>query len=108
MTARQFSVPPVFGRRLRRERSRRGWSMRDLAARCGEGFSPNTVQRAEDGRDITLSGAIVLAAALGTSLDALLATGECEVCDGMPPAGFICSECGRRNVKDAATREDPT
>jgi transcriptional regulator with XRE-family HTH domain len=108
MTARQFSVPPVFGRRLQRERSRRGWSMRDLAARCGEGFSQNTVKRAEDGSDLHLSHAIALATALGTSLDALLAESPCGTCDGMPPTGFICSECGRGNVKDAATREDPT
>jgi transcriptional regulator with XRE-family HTH domain len=102
MTARQFSVPPVFGRRLQREREARHWSLREAGDRSG--LSASTVMRAEAGTDMALSGAIRLAGVYGTSLDALLAEGECGVCDGMPPTGFICGACGRGDVKGAATR----
>jgi transcriptional regulator with XRE-family HTH domain len=106
MTARQFSVPPVFGRRLQRERESRHWSLREAGDRSG--LSASTVMRAEAGTDMALSGAIRLAGVYGTSLDALLAEGVCGTCDGMPPAGFICSECGRGNVKDATAKGSVT
>ena len=59
------------------------------------GLWPSTIMRAEKGSDVALSSAITLAALYGVSLDALLADAGCETCDGMPPAGFICSACGR-------------
>jgi transcriptional regulator with XRE-family HTH domain len=102
MTARQFSVPPVFGRRLQRERESRHWSLREAGKESG--LSASTVMRAEAGTDMALSGAIRLAQVYGVGLDALLAEAECGTCDGTPPSGFICSECGRGNVKDATTR----
>jgi len=93
MTSRQQPVPAVFGRRLQREREARHWSMRDAGGKCG--LSASTVMRAERGDDPVLSTAISLAALYGVSLDALLAEASCAVCDGMPPAGFICSACSR-------------
>ena len=93
MSGRQHSVPPVFGRRLQRERENRHWTMRDVSKKSG--LWPSTIMRAEKGSDVSLSNAVALAALYGTSLDALLAEMVCETCDGMPPAGFICSACGR-------------
>ena len=104
MTARQHEVPAIFGRRLIRERESRGWSMRETGAKTG--LSASTVMRAEVGQDCALSTAIALAAAYGLSIGDLLAEGPCDRCDGKPPAGFICGECGRGGIrKDAATRE---
>ena len=96
MTARQHRVPSWFGGRLRAERERRGWSMRDLSGRCG--VNASTILRAEHGGDISLALALAMAAALGVPLGRLVAETPCPVCDGMPPAGFICGECGRGGV----------
>jgi transcriptional regulator with XRE-family HTH domain len=93
MTASQQGVPAAFGHRLKRERERRGWSMRDLSARSGT--TVNSISRAEHGGDVNLSTAIAMAAALGLSLGVLLDEKECARCDGKPPAGFICMACGQ-------------
>jgi transcriptional regulator with XRE-family HTH domain len=101
------SVPPVFGRRLRAERERRDLTLRQLATACR--VNANTVLRAEQGRDVALSIASALAAGLGLPLSALLAELKCGRCDGTPPAGFICGECGRTRmaaVNDQQRRED--
>ncbi len=57
-------------------------------------MNASTILHIEQGRDMALSSAISLIAALGLGLDWLLSEPECEVCDGMPPAGFICGRCG--------------
>ena len=93
MSGRQHAIPSVFGRRLQRERENRHWTMRVTAEKCG--LWPSTIMRAEKGSDVALSNAVALAALYGLSLDALLAGTPCETCDGLPPAGFICSACGR-------------
>jgi transcriptional regulator with XRE-family HTH domain len=95
MTARQQSVPPWFGQRIKRERERRGWSQRELARKAG--ISQATPIRVEAGQDLALSSAIALSSALGLSLDALLAEPVCGVCDGEPPEGFICTGCSRKS-----------
>ena len=95
----RHEVPEVFGRRIQRERQRRRWNLRELGDKCG-GISANTILRVEAGQNLTLGVAVALAKALGVSLDSLLAEVECETCDGMPPAGFICSECGRGATGD--------
>jgi transcriptional regulator with XRE-family HTH domain len=102
VTGRQQSVPPVFGRRLQREREARHWSLREAAAKSG--LSASTILRAEAGQDMALSGAIQLAAVYSLSFDALLADPACEVCDGIPPAGFACLSCGSGN-REIATGE---
>ena len=96
MTARQQKVPAIFGRRVRCERKRHGWSMRELSIKADVSIA--TVHGAENGKDPALSSAIALAAALGLSLGTLLAEPECARCDGKPPAGFICSACGREGA----------
>jgi transcriptional regulator with XRE-family HTH domain len=93
MTVSRHSLPSAFGRRLQRERESRHWSMREVSGKCG--LAPSTIMRAEKGSDVSLGNAAALAALYGVSLDALLAEVTCDVCDGMPPAGFICSACKR-------------
>lgn len=104
VTARQQSVPPVFGRRLQRERSARQWTLREAAGKCG--LNASTIMRVEAGSDAEFSSAIILARLYGRSMDALLAASACETCDGMPPEGFICAACGAGR-QDAATGEGP-
>jgi transcriptional regulator with XRE-family HTH domain len=93
----RHSVPAVFGRRVRRERERRGWNLRQLGDASG-GVSVNTVMRVEAGNDVMLSNAIMLSAAFGASLGDMLDESSCQTCDGIPPAGFICKECGREGA----------
>ena len=85
-------IPPVYGSRVRRIRKREGLSVRELSEKSG--MSHSTVQRAEQGQDAALSTWLALASALGVPAVVLLADPSCGVCDGMPPVGFICSECG--------------
>ena len=49
----------------------------------------------EYGQDGSLSTFLALAGALEVPAAVLLADPPCKLCDGTPPAGFICSECGR-------------
>lgn len=85
----------LFGEKVKRERTERDWSIRDLCEKAG-GLSPATVHRAEKGTtEVWLSVAARIAVALGTPLGDLVATPVCRQCDGSPPAGFICSACGR-------------
>ena len=93
MTERQQVVPAWVGRRIIREREKRKLSMRQLAAKAG--VSASTVMRAELGCDIALSTAFARASVLDTSAGALLAEPVCATCDGIPPEGFTCNDCGR-------------
>ena len=93
MSASQQEVPAIFGQRIKRERERRGWNVRDLRTKCG--VSINSISRTERGHDVMLSNAIAITAALGLSLSVLLDERECGRCDGEPPAGFICMACGQ-------------
>ena len=95
--ARRHKAPPWFGERLQRERENRGWTLRDMAGKSG--VAASTPLRAEAGHDISLGTAIAFSSALGLSLDELLAEPECGLCDGKPPEGFICGECGRAATK---------
>ena len=65
-------VHPAFGRNLVTARYRRGWTLRQAAAKAG--LSWMTLHRAENGREITLTTALKAAAAYGVTLDDL--TGE--------------------------------
>ena len=102
MTARQKSIPPVFGRRIQRLREARHWSLRDAAEKCGFAAA-STIMRAEQGSDVALSSAIAIAAMYGVPLSVLLAESACETCDGMPPDGFICAACGAGGTSAATT-----
>ena len=60
-----------LGVRLARHRADRGWSLKQAAA--ASGVPHMTIHRAEHGADIGVSIAARLAAAYGTTLDALTA-----------------------------------
>jgi transcriptional regulator with XRE-family HTH domain len=101
-------IPPVYGQRLRRARRAKGWSIRELTVKSG--LAHSTIVRAEQGQDPTLATFLALAAALEVPPAAMLADPSCGLCDGMPPAGFICSECGAPETKtttETDNREDP-
>ena len=83
----------IAGKRLRQARHAQKLSMRDLQAKACLS-SPSVVSRAEQGFNTTFTTMVAMAAALGVSLDALIAPTVCIICDGMPPAGFTCLNCG--------------
>ena len=70
----------------------RGWSKVDLARAAG---SQNAdVTRAVNGQACSLALAGRIAAALGRALADMVQPVGCGTCDGSPPAGFSCLECG--------------
>ena len=93
---RHAEIPPWFGHRLKRERERRSWTLRDVSGKSG--VATATVLRMENGNDASLSTVVAVTSALGLSIDALTAETECAACDGAPPEGFICSECRREGT----------
>lgn len=60
----------TFGRNLARHRQTRHWTFRQAAQASGVGFM--VIHRAEHGASISVFSAARLAAAYGTTLDALL------------------------------------
>ena len=87
-------ILPVYGRRIQRERHRKGWTLRQLVK--ASGMSTSTVARLESGQDASLSTFLAVAAALEVPASVLLADPSCWLCDGSPPPGMICSECDPR------------
>ena len=88
-------VHALFSRRVLRERTRQGLSVREMAARSGGRLSPSTISRAEAGREVWLTAALAIADVLGMTLADMFTPPECTHCDGSPPAGFSCPDCGR-------------
>jgi DNA-binding Xre family transcriptional regulator/quercetin dioxygenase-like cupin family protein len=71
-------VETVVRQRIRGLRVARGWSLDELATRCL--LSPSTLSRIETGhRRISLDQLTAIARALGTSLDALVESGQSDV-----------------------------
>jgi transcriptional regulator with XRE-family HTH domain len=89
---RAVTVHEMFGRRVKREREKHGWSARELGRRAG--LSDVTIGSIEAGGGTRLGCAVVICAALGVSLDAMTGPAACDRCDGMPTAGYRCRECG--------------
>ena len=88
----QEGVELVTRRRLRGLRTARGWTLDDLAERAHIG--PSTISRIETGhRRIALDQLVVLARALGTTVDELL--------DDRPDEDVVISPT--RNVVDGTT-----
>jgi transcriptional regulator with XRE-family HTH domain len=80
-----------FGYRVAQERKQRGWSVQQMAGKCG--VSRGTIARLEAGeRGCMLDAAILIAAALGIPLDGL--TVPCERCGDKPMNGWTCNLCG--------------
>jgi transcriptional regulator with XRE-family HTH domain len=86
-------VPSWIGMRIARLRKERGWAVRELGRKTG--LAGSGLANIEAGNDFRISSAIALAEAFGVGLADLLAEQECAHCDGRPPAGFMCPECGR-------------
>lgn len=80
-----------FGARVAAERRRRGWNSSKTAAATGVDMTQLArIERGATGLRLTIAAHI--AAALGISLDGLLA--PCPQCNDTPPHGFTCNACG--------------
>ena len=82
----------IVGQRLRRAREAQHLSLRLLSTMTGVSFT--AISGVERGCNARFSTVAALAAALNQSLDVLTSPSTCATCDGMPPAGFTCRECG--------------
>lgn len=73
----ESNVDAVIRQRIRSLRLARGWSLENLAARCG--LSPSTLSRLETGhRRMALDQLVPISRALDTTLDALVETAAGE------------------------------
>ncbi|POH71888.1 helix-turn-helix transcriptional regulator [Arthrobacter glacialis] len=82
----ELEMDSVIRQRIRGLRLALGWSLDNLAARCG--LSPSTLSRIETGhRRIALDQLVPIARALGTTLDALVESGSDEDVVIRPQAG---------------------
>lgn len=93
----------TFGAAVQRARAERCWSQeqvrRRLAASFGVDLSSSAFSRLECAkRPIRFGEAVALAALLNIDLAPLIPAGVpiavCDHCDGTPPAGFTCNDCG--------------
>lgn len=63
------------------------------------GISGHIAARALNGNGADLMGAARLAAAVGSSLPAMLVPYKCRTCQGTPPAGYRCLECREEGAR---------
>lgn len=52
------------------------------------------------GRRVTVDDLVALASVFSIEPGALLTAGSCDVCFGVPPAGFSCNTCGSGEMRD--------
>lgn len=88
-------------RALRRER---GWSAREVSERLTAAGWPitrasiNQIEaNARDGklvRRVTVDDLMALAEVLGVDPASMLTAPACDACNGVPPGGFTCNQCG--------------
>lgn len=89
-----------LGELVKAERLKRGWSQEKLVRRmrnAGINWMQSTVTKTESGnRPIRVREVFTLAALLSLDLNAMVVPIEplCAHCDGKPPAGFTCNDCG--------------
>lgn len=104
------SAPVVVGRNVARLRRMKGWSQAqlaiELAPKLGRApWSRQAVNMGEQGkRSWTATEVAAVAGLFGVSPGALFEPSNCVTCDGEPPAGFACMECGasaKREIPDA-------
>lgn len=105
-----------FAVNLRRIRITRRLSLRELeeeTSKLGHRISAASLGKIENCRPtvpepkhvrrVDVDDLLVLAAALKVRPDVLWADpGECELCSGTPPAGFICAVCCTRGIPPTA------
>ena len=84
---------------MRGFRKVRGWKQEELAAKLG--WSKSVVSTAERSvaakrnRQFTVDDLVLIAEAFGVApADLLAPVLPCATCQGSPPAGFACQECG--------------
>lgn len=82
----------AFAAHVAKMRAARGWSLRQMAGL--KGLNASTIMRAEQGRDVALSNALLIAGTFGVPLGGMLAVPRCEQCQDAPSPGFTCNECG--------------
>ena len=82
----------AFAARAGKMRAARGWTLRQAAEQCG--LNASTVLRAEQGRDVVPSNALLLANGYGLPLGDMLRAPACQQCADAPPPGFTCQACG--------------
>jgi transcriptional regulator with XRE-family HTH domain len=84
---------------LKRCRKARGWSAQHLADLLADGpaatLTRTAIATVECGqRHISVEELFVLAETFGLSVDEFVMN-VCDSCQGAPPPGFACLECGR-------------
>lgn len=82
-----------FGAWLRARMRALGWDQATLQERAGI-KTPHIAARAINGTGVDLGAAAGIAALVGLELTVMLGPYRCVTCDGQPPAGFACLECG--------------
>ena len=103
---------------MRGFRKVRGWKQEELAAKLG--WSKSVVSTAERSvaakrnRQFTVDDLVLIAEAFGVApADLLAPVLPCATCQGSPPAGFACQECGAAGelrdlpAADQAIRSEP-
>lgn len=79
--------------RLRRRRTALGITAGALAEQSG--VPRNVIANFETGRTgLSVEAYVALATVLGVELDIVMRPEDCPVCEGFPPDGFRCQECG--------------
>lgn len=96
MTVKQDQAPGSaaanLGTHMRAKLRALGWTPADLAEKSG--ISAHITGRAINGNGAELSVAEKFAELLGGSLVMMIGPYRCTNCNGEPPAGFSCLECG--------------
>lgn len=82
-----------FGTCLRARMRALGWDQAAIQERAGI-KTPQAAARAINGTGVDLGVAARLAALVGLDLAVMLAPYSCATCQGEPPAGYSCLECG--------------
>jgi hypothetical protein len=99
----------VVGANIRVLRQRKGWTQVQLGGLMGWP-SATTVCAAEgrrDGRQRGFTTEEVTRLAAIFSLTTTQLTTRCATCEGHPPAGFACLNCGAQGTRAAATPRAP-
>jgi hypothetical protein len=81
-----------FGTHLTARMRALGWTQADLQEHAK--ISAHLAARAINGNGVELGLAAQLARAVGSMLPAMLGEYTCGTCEGMPPPGYGCLECG--------------
>lgn len=110
-TAADVRVSRIAARNIHLLRDARGMTQQRLAeaaTTAGHRMERATVANIERGvhtnqmslRPITIDELCALADALGVPVDRLITAAPCDTCQGAPPRGFTCTECGNSTPKE--------